>query len=197
QGTAAIPWRGSSARSASGSGSGVRSASAPPACSRRAVPRSERCWRSWAANASRSSPPYPRSGRSSPAFWRIARPRACWTRCGRRAKETQDLVFGPWLRLGDVLREDEHGFFHYVGRVDDLFKVDAQWVSPVQVEAVLLDHDAVAEAAVVGIPDARGLTRPHVFVVLAPRALGASGLAHELRRHVTRRLSAHAAPAAV
>jgi len=111
----------------------------------------------------------------------------------RRREETRDVVFGPWIRLGDVLRQDEDGFFHYIGRVDDMFKVGAQWVSPVQVEGILAEHPAVREAAVVGAPDARGLTRPHAFVVLASD--GAAGVADELRRHVAHRLSSQAAPA--
>jgi nucleoid DNA-binding protein len=71
----------------------------------------------------------------------------------RRKEETRDVVFGPWIRLGDVLRQDGDGFFHYIGRADDMFKVGAQWVSPVQVEGILVEHPAVREAAVVGVPD--------------------------------------------
>jgi acyl-coenzyme A synthetase/AMP-(fatty) acid ligase len=63
----------------------------------------------------------------------------------------------------------------------------------VQVEGVLIEHPAVREAAVVGAADARGLTRPHAFVVLASD--GPSDVAEELRRHVAHRLSPRAAPA--
>jgi acyl-coenzyme A synthetase/AMP-(fatty) acid ligase len=114
----------------------------------------------------------------------------------RRVEETREVVFGPWLRMGDVLSERD-GVYRHLGRADDLFKVDARWVSPVEVEAALLDHEAVAEAAVVGRPDDQGLMRPAAFVVLAAGAEGVERLAADLRRHVARALSPHSAPQTV
>jgi acyl-coenzyme A synthetase/AMP-(fatty) acid ligase/alkanesulfonate monooxygenase SsuD/methylene tetrahydromethanopterin reductase-like flavin-dependent oxidoreductase (luciferase family) len=114
----------------------------------------------------------------------------------RRVEATREVVFGPWLRMGDVLSESD-GVYRHLGRADDLFKVDARWVSPVEVEAALLRHDAVAEAAVVGRPDDHGLLRPAAFVVLAEGAEGRDGLAADLRRHVARALSSHQAPQTV
>jgi acyl-coenzyme A synthetase/AMP-(fatty) acid ligase/alkanesulfonate monooxygenase SsuD/methylene tetrahydromethanopterin reductase-like flavin-dependent oxidoreductase (luciferase family) len=113
----------------------------------------------------------------------------------RRTEETRGVVFGPWVRMADVLVERE-GVYRHVGRVDDLFKVDARLVSPIEIEAALHEHPAVDEAAVVGRPDERGLVRPAAFVVLAPGAT-ADGLGEELRRHVARRVAPHAAPATV
>ena len=114
----------------------------------------------------------------------------------RRVEETREVVFGPWLRMGDVLSERD-GVYRHLGRADDLFKVDARWVSPVEVEAALLDHEAVAEAAVVGRPDDQGLMRPAAFVVLAAGAEAVERLAPDLRRHVARALSPHSAPQTV
>ena len=113
----------------------------------------------------------------------------------RRADETRALVMGPWLRMGDVLSERD-GVYRHLGRADDLFKVDARWVSPTAVEAVLAEHPAVAEAAVVGRPDADGLLRPAAYVVTAPGA-DEEHLSTELRRLVARRLGTHAAPQSV
>ena len=113
----------------------------------------------------------------------------------RRAEATRDLVFGPWLRMGDVLSEED-GVYRHLGRADDLFKVDARWVSPTAVEAVLAEHPAVAEAAVVGRPDDDGLLRPAAYVVTAPGA-ATEGLAADLRKLVAHRLGAHAAPRSV
>jgi acyl-coenzyme A synthetase/AMP-(fatty) acid ligase/alkanesulfonate monooxygenase SsuD/methylene tetrahydromethanopterin reductase-like flavin-dependent oxidoreductase (luciferase family) len=112
----------------------------------------------------------------------------------RRIEETRDLVHGRWIRMGDVLAEED-GVFRHLGRADDLFKVDARWVSPTQVEAALLEHPSVADAAVVGAPDRSGLVRPAAFVVLG-EALGGD-VAEVLRRHVAHRLEPHAAPASV
>ena len=113
----------------------------------------------------------------------------------RRVEETRALVMGPWLRMGDILIR-EGDVYRHLGRSDDLFKVDARWVSPSAVEAALTTHPAVLEAAVVGRPDADGLLRPAAYVVLA--AGGAQeGLASELRRHVARLLGSHMAPQSV
>jgi len=114
----------------------------------------------------------------------------------RREEETRDLVRGEWLAMGDTLMEEPDGTLRHLGRSDDLFKVDARWVSPSQVEGALLGHPAVAEAAVIGVDDAEGLTRPAAFVVLADGA-GADGLAEELRRHVAHELAPHMAPRTV
>lgn len=113
----------------------------------------------------------------------------------RRMEETRELVMGPWLRMGDVLSQ-EGGVFRHLGRSDDLFKVDARWVSPTAVEGALIGHPAVAEAAVVGRPDADGLLRPAAYVVLAPGS-AEEGLTTDLRRHVAHRLGPHTAPQTV
>ncbi len=112
----------------------------------------------------------------------------------RHADETRALVCGPWIRMGDVLREDA-GVYRHLGRVDDLFKVDAKWVSPIEVENALHEHPAVAQAAVVGRPDDDGLIRVAGYVVLHdPDSNDAAGLADELRRHVAHLLAPHMAP---
>ncbi len=115
----------------------------------------------------------------------------------RREEETRALVRGEWIAMGDTLVEDEDGTMRHLGRSDDLFKVDARWVSPTQVEGALLGHPAVAEAAVVGVDDEEGLTRPAAHIVLAAEADAGDGLAEELRRHVARELAPHMAPRTV
>jgi benzoate-CoA ligase len=57
------------------------------------------------------------------------------------------------------------GCYRYLGRSDDMLKVGGEWVSPAEVEAVLVEHPDVLEAAVVGVPDDDGLTKPVAFVV--------------------------------
>jgi len=114
----------------------------------------------------------------------------------RRPALTAELIDGPWIRMGDVLSVTG-GVYRHMGRSDDLFKVDARWVSPAEVEGALHDHPAVAEAAVVPRPDDLGLLRPAAFVVLAEGADGDGDLATELRRHVAHRLEPYKAPATV
>ena len=110
----------------------------------------------------------------------------------RRSALTRDLVHGEWLRMGDVLSRTD-GVYRHLGRADDLFKVDAKWVSPSAVEAALLDHAHVAEAAVAGVPDETGLVRVAAWIVIAEGAPD-DGLAERLRAHVADALSPHSAP---
>ncbi len=78
---------------------------------------------------------------------------------------------GEWMRTGDQYVRGADGSWRCLGRADDVLKVGGIWVSPAEVETRILEHPAVAEAVVVGIPDEDGLDKPVAFVV--PRA-GAS-----------------------
>jgi len=71
-----------------------------------------------------------------------------------------------WFSTNDKCVRDAGGFYRYCGRADDMMKVSGMWVSPSEVENVLLGHPAVAECAVVGRADGEGLVRPVAFVVL-------------------------------
>jgi acyl-coenzyme A synthetase/AMP-(fatty) acid ligase len=86
--------------------------------------------------------------------------------------KSRDAFRGEWYASGDLVRRDADGYVHYVGRGDDALKVGGKWLLPAEVEDCLLTHEAVTEAAVVGVPDSSGLTRPVAFVVPAPSAPG-------------------------
>jgi acyl-coenzyme A synthetase/AMP-(fatty) acid ligase len=110
--------------------------------------------------------------------------------------QSQEAFRGPWFAGSDLVRRDAEGFVHYVGRGDDAFKVGGKWLLPAEVEDCLLAHEAVREAAVVGVPDGAGLTRPVAFVVPAapqddppPDDLGAA-----LQRHCLANLDAYKHP---
>ncbi|HEX4250990.1 MAG TPA: benzoate-CoA ligase family protein [Pseudonocardia sp.] len=75
---------------------------------------------------------------------------------------------GEWMRTGDQYVRNADGSYTCLGRADDVLKVGGIWVSPAEVEARLLEHPGILEAAVVGVPDADGLDKPVAFVV--PRA---------------------------
>lgn len=70
-----------------------------------------------------------------------------------------------WCRTGDVYRRDTEGYYYFVGRNSDMIKAGGIWVSPAEVEAVLLEHPSVLEAAVVGGCTADGLETTVAFVV--------------------------------
>jgi benzoate-CoA ligase len=101
---------------------------------------------------------------------------------------------GDWVVTGDKFLLDSEGYYHYCGRADDMLKVAGMWVSPVEVENALLGHPNVAEAAVVGATDARGLTYAVAHVTLRAGCEGSSELAEEIRSHVKARLVSHKVP---
>ena len=72
---------------------------------------------------------------------------------------------GEWARTGDMYVMSPEGRYTYMGRSDDMMKVSGEWVSPAEVEAVLIEHPAVLESAVVGTVDEQGLHKPVAFVV--------------------------------
>jgi benzoate-CoA ligase len=112
---------------------------------------------------------------------------------GNRAK-TSETFLGPWTRSGDKYLRDEDGYYVYAGRSDDMLKVSGQYVSPFEVEATLVQHAAVLEAAVIGVPDPAGLTRAKAYVVLKDPAQGTAGLAEELKQFVKARLAPYKYP---
>jgi benzoate-CoA ligase len=85
-----------------------------------------------------------------------------------RTETTQRVFCGEWLRTGDTYVRNEDGTMSCLGRSDDMIKAAGIWVSPAEVEARLLEHPAVAEAAVVAVPDADGLDKPVACVVFLP-----------------------------
>jgi benzoate-CoA ligase len=99
--------------------------------------------------------------------------------------------FGEWVRTGDKYRQREDGCYIYEGRCDDMLKVSGLYVSPAEVESVLVAHEAVLEAAVVAKEDREGLTKPCAFVVLKPGCV-VSG--QDLQRHVKSRLAPYKYP---
>jgi len=110
-----------------------------------------------------------------------------------RAKS--DATFqGGWTRSGDKYERDADGYYVYSGRSDDMLKVSGQYVSPFEVEATLVQHAAVLEAALIGVTDENGLTRPKAYVVLKERGKAGEAMAEELKQFVKSRLAPHKYP---
>ena len=96
---------------------------------------------------------------------------------------------GEWTRSGDKYTRGADGYYTYAGRSDDMLKVSGQYVSPFEVEAALMRHDAVQEAAVVGKIGDDGLTRTLAFVVLKSGQGGDAQLAQALQAFVKDQLA--------
>jgi acetyl-CoA synthetase/medium-chain acyl-CoA synthetase len=98
--------------------------------------------------------------------------------------ETAAVFEDGWYRTGDRATRDEEGYFWFVGRADDVILSAAYRIGPFEVESALLEHPAVAESAVVGVPHAERGQIVKAFVVLRPGTEGDDALATELQEHV-------------
>lgn len=112
---------------------------------------------------------------------------------GNREKSRATFL-GAWTKTGDKYVRDSEGWYTYAGRGDDMLKVSGQYVSPFEVESCLMQHDAVLEAALIGITDENGLTKSKAFVVLKAGQAPSPGLEGELKRFVKERLAPHKYP---
>jgi benzoate-CoA ligase family protein len=108
--------------------------------------------------------------------------------------KTKAALHGAWIETGDKYWQDADGYFFYAGRGDDMLKVGGIWVSPIEVEATLIKHAAVLEAAVVGREDSDRLVKPHAFVVLKDDAAGSPSLADELKGFVKDKIAPYKYP---
>ncbi len=93
---------------------------------------------------------------------------------------------GDFYVTGDRAIRDEDGYLWFVGRADDVIKTSGYRVGPFEVESALLEHPAVAESAVVGVPDEKLGQRIKAFVVVKPGVASSEALAAELQEHVKR-----------
>ncbi len=109
-------------------------------------------------------------------------------------EKTKETLFGPWIQTGDKYFQDKDGYFWFCGRADDMLKVGGIWVSPVEVEATLVRHAAVLEAAVVGKEDTDRLVKPKAFVVLKEPWKAGDALAGELKAFVKDKIAPYKYP---
>ena len=123
----------------------------------------------------------------------IRGPSAALMYWGDRAKSAETFQ-GGWTRSGDKYQRDAAGNYVYAGRSDDMIKVSGQFVSPFEVEATLMKHAAVLEAALIGTPDENGITRSKAFVVLKQGQAASPALAEELQGFVKGQLAPHKYP---
>ena len=101
---------------------------------------------------------------------------------------------GEWYVTGDIAKRDEDGYYWYVGRGDDIIKTSGHMVGPYEVEQVLVEHRLVAEAAVVGLPDAVAGEIVRAYVVLAQGAHDSEAVRLDILADARRRLGAAIAP---
>jgi len=103
-------------------------------------------------------------------------------------EKSKNTIEGHWIRTGDKYYQDGDGYFWYAGRSDDMLKCSGAWVSPIEIESVLVEHPAVQEAAVIGREDHDQLLKPAAYVILRNGTSSTPSLARELQEFVINRL---------
>jgi len=103
------------------------------------------------------------------------------SRYWNQPERTAAAITDGWIRTGDSYSVDDDGYYTCQGRSDDMLKVGGIWVSPVEIEARLVAHDAVLEAAVIGRPDDEELIKPEAYVILKNPKDASDALAEALK----------------
>jgi len=110
-----------------------------------------------------------------------------------RGYQNDDGSFAPLgqgaYRTGDVGTRDADGYYTYVGRADDVFKASDYRISPFELESALIEHPAIAEAAVVPAPDAMRMAVPKAYITLVAGAAPGRDTALSIFRHLRERLA--------
>jgi len=98
-------------------------------------------------------------------------------------KTAATMLEGGWLNTGDMYYQDDEEYFINAGRGDDMFKIGGLWCSPTEIEARLIEHENVIEAAVVGRADPDGLIKPEAYIILDNLEDGGAQMEEKLRDH--------------
>ncbi|HVE57536.1 MAG TPA: AMP-binding protein [Pyrinomonadaceae bacterium] len=105
------------------------------------------------------------------------------------AEKNTEAMRGGFYHTGDIAVRDNEGYLTFVGRNDDIFKSSDYRISPFELESILLEHESIAEAAVVPSPDAVRLSVPKAFIVLSADSAADSATALSIFRHCRERLA--------
>ncbi|BCU80597.1 acetyl-CoA synthetase [Polycladomyces abyssicola] len=109
-------------------------------------------------------------------------------------EQNKQKFLGEWFHTGDKFYRDDDGYFWYCGRSDDMLKVGGIWVSPVEIENCLLQHEAVLEVAVVGVTNENDLVMPKAYIVLKDGVDPSENLAKELKEFTKQHLARYKYP---
>jgi benzoate-CoA ligase len=115
----------------------------------------------------------------------------CYWNAHENSKET---FAGDWCTTGDQFHVDDHGYYWYHGRTDDMLKVSGIFVAPAEIENCLLQHEAVLECAVIGAQADDGLVKPKAFVVLRDDFTAGEDLAEAMKAFVKSHLALYKYP---
>ncbi|NET87117.1 MAG: benzoate-CoA ligase family protein [Kamptonema sp. SIO1D9] len=112
-----------------------------------------------------------------------------------RLQQTRKVICGEMMKTGDKYQRDADGYFWFMGRKDDLFKVNGQWISPLEIEDILHQHPQILEVAVVPSSDfGEQLTQVVAYVTLKPQQQASSELEDSIRQFSKQKLPHFKAP---
>lgn len=109
-------------------------------------------------------------------------------------EKSRHTMVGEWLNTGDMYYVDADGYYVNAGRGDDMLKVGAMWCSPIEIEATLLEHPKVREAAVIGRSDENSLVRPAAYLALKNPDDENDSTVDEIQRFCRERLAGFKCP---
>ena len=112
----------------------------------------------------------------------------------RNPEKTAAAMHDGWYHTGDTAWKDEDGYFWYVGRNDDVIKSSGYRIGPFEIESVMLEHEAVREVAVTGVPDPIRGFAVKATVVLADGFTGSETLTKELQQWVKKETAPYKYP---
>ena len=112
----------------------------------------------------------------------------------KNPEATADKYAGDWCLTGDLAKQDEKGYFWFVGRKDDVITSAGYRIGPAEIEDCIMKHPAVGMVAVVGSPDEVRTEIVKAFIVLKPDATAGDHVAAEIKEFVKVRLAAHEYP---
>lgn len=112
----------------------------------------------------------------------------------KNPEKTAETIADGWVNTGDTYSRDADGYFVCHGRSDDMMKVGGIWCSPIEIEAELVAHPKVLEAAIVGRPDFDDLIKPEAYIILNDPSDAGTALEEELLAHVKANLAPYKYP---
>jgi benzoate-CoA ligase len=122
-----------------------------------------------------------RGDSTSPFYW-------------NKHRKTQQTMQGDWLNTGDKFSRDDEGYYWFAGRSDDMLKVGGIWVSPIEVENAIVEHEAVLETAVIGAMDKDDLVKPKAYIMLRQGVTPSPQLEAELKDFVKNKIAHYKYP---
>ena len=112
----------------------------------------------------------------------------------KNPKKYEEYFVSGWYTTGDKAYKDNDGYFWFIGRSDDVINTSGERVGPFEVESVLVEHPAIAEAGVIGKPDPLRGEIIKAFVTLTSGYTWSNSLYEELKGYVKKNLAGHAYP---